>query len=223
MRISTTKINTFLWCKRQYQLKYIDKLPVVSTPLMDRGIYVHALLSAYVKGIEPPVPSNPDIVESAKIMFNNAIKVFKPKKSGLSEIEVSRPYKDDIIMGIIDYFDNDTLIDFKAIDKPKNYRSPLQLAIYRYLIGQRKEYRYLHIWEKGTQWLTYTDKDLNFYDEIWQEAIEEIKSYEKEYTLAGIEFPTRKTRFCKQYCSFYPICFKGISFEEYKNKIKEAI
>jgi CRISPR/Cas system-associated exonuclease Cas4 (RecB family) len=210
MRISPTLLGTFDWCKRQYYYKYILHLPTIETPAMRRGTYVHKLISNWINGTNDDVPEVDEWGrETGNQIVANILKELEPVMlpSVLSEQTIWRPYGEDTIGGIIDYFDNEKIIDFKAVDKIKTWRSPVQLAIYRWVIGRREKYCYLQGTTKRAKWLCYTNADLDAYDELWKREIDEIKLYTLKYELAGEEFPARKTKYCKLYCSYYDVCW----------------
>jgi len=212
MKISPTKINTFRWCKRQYYYKYILKLPTIQTPQMERGVYVHELMSAYIRNAELPMHENEWILESGHQIFSNILKGWEDLgfKNGISEFEIWKREGEDEIGGIIDFFNNDVIVDFKAVDKLKEWRNPIQLSIYRFVIGRRYRYFYLQANETNYKILELTNRDMDFWEIEWRKTIDEIKEYEMKYFLADIPFPAKRTKYCKQYCSFYEQCNKKI-------------
>ncbi len=211
MRFSPTKLSTFKWCKQQYFYKYILHIPVQKTPVMERGIYVHSLISSWLKGEEQPPRIKDDWgYATGQQIFHNAINILtREKMKGISELKIWKKNGEDEIGGIIDYFDNNRIIDFKVVQKLKKWRSPLQLALYSWVIGKRNKYCYLQLREEDSSWVCYDNEEISFYQQEMFDIIDEIKEWELVNQLTGEEFPRKKTKYCKQYCSFYDVCIGG--------------
>jgi len=210
LRLSPTAINSFLWCHKQYWYRYIEKQPMITNASMGRGLYVHSMIEAYLKGesIDVPLPAIQQwddkdyewVMDTAQDILDIIKTMYIPVK--FTELELSRPLNRNIeIVGKIDLIlKNNIIVDFKVLEEMKDTRNPLQLSMYQFLFPEGQGWEYWHFTTQTYKVLSYLREEIESVD--WRKVVDDI--------IKEVDFEKRKNkRWCKKYCSYYNLCIKG--------------
>ena len=163
MEISYTMINTFSLCPVRYAIKYIFHERELSNPFLILGQMLHEAIPqirevGYDTTLKLFIDNYKgwwDMVDIRSITEEQFVNVFRNvfetvsrvvpnyfKKGVELEKWVEKDYKNESLVGKIDYLSSDLMLDYK-FKKNFLYLTPTQLDFYRYLTGFEGRQAYL--------------------------------------------------------------------------------
>ena len=179
--ITSSLLNSWLYCTHNKNAdiqEFIDYLNRIEKPTTE----------AQQKGLD----FEDEVYKGNKPLYNPYV------KNGLYQVKVSKPYKDILLLGIIDVLQPDRIYDVKTTKKyyTGKYFNTSQHIVYPYIVGDIKNFSYLineecykedYVYQDGQceelidsfiDWLKLT----NYYD-IWKEKWIKTESEVEEYDI----------------------------------------
>lgn len=231
--LSPSSINLFLQCPFRYYLskKYPDEKKTKRSEYIIIGDVVHKIIEEYYKQLSKELDSIDDfmidllvshaknkVLKDTNVSENRIqryldnFKIFEKKrlrKNKKVPMFVEKPFKiDNEFYGVIDFYDDGILIDFKTDTSqyPKESHV-IQGNIYRYLLEKHgynvKEIKFLFL---------YNGKEIKIPkkpDSYVLDILERVKMY-----ISSNNYPKKPSNYCK-YCEYRLYCvFSDYLYEE---------
>jgi len=214
LRLSKSKINTYLNCPFLYKLLYVDKVEMPITPYaMSRGVDLHKVFEIFFKNKENTINDAEKktfgmISDEVKFAVASAKKLalfLSPDKKMMPDVVMTEEkiYCENLdVVGIVDavFSDGETnmIIDYKSgkVHPLKNYL--FELSVYKMLIEKKKKINvdYYGIYFIDAEKLVYQKAD-NDEDERTLNKINMVKT-----KIINNEFPKKVSKNCRNCIAF---------------------
>jgi len=206
-RLSASKLSSYAFCPRRFYLRYIKGIEEPANDLMRRGLAIHEMIAQLIDGELPDIDRvinkhfnvSPDentyrhILSTVKLVKKEILDVTEFEGA---EIHFEKELEGFTFVGIIDAITKDgRIIDWKAVDKLKDYRDPMQLSVYDKAFPD-KELMYIQVTPDELVRVDYTKPEIN---SGWLKVLSLLPKIEKE------QYPMRRTTYCER-CFYRNMC-----------------
>jgi len=201
--ISASKLKTYDSCPKQYEFKYIQKLPWLEHDYFDTGKNVEALLFAKIKMEEPPAPEKP-YTEEEKKMAESLYK-FKPLQKLIwwMSLIYQRKHFDWDRIGFTDLETDLDIIDIKTSASIWNENivkeNRFQAKMYHRFCNWKKKFHFVIVLKKSDYPCQIISLNIKDYKDLEQIEMELKTAIELKV------FPKAESYRCKQ-CDYSTIC-----------------
>ncbi len=234
MKLSKSKINSYLKCPREFKYQYIDEIEMPPNEYMELGTNVHSIAENYVKIYGDNPQENPryylDLIAKQKNMNINDIDVHLDSlASFFKKAFIENDYKvfsqeeyliDDIhnFSGITDIIlenpEGDlVVIDYKTGSSSSFSKCRLELGYYKMLVESNYNKNVISAGifftkDSKLRLLEFKDEDNKRKYICNQELNEGLDTlYEVRKNINEKKFPKHEQYLCR-YCTYANICFK---------------
>ena len=205
IRISASKLSTYSFCPRRYYYRYVKHIVEPPNELMRRGLAIHELIASIIKN---GLLNADDVALTfdkykidkslAKYVLGTVsnVKPFIDKMKFIdAEIKFEKQIGDFIFEGIVDAITPTKLIDWKCVDKVKEFKDPLQLAVYHQIYPDKAP-EYVQVTPSRIAEIHFSEVEMNTGWLKVQTLLPKIKR--KQY-------PMHRTSYCER-CFYRDMC-----------------